>query len=592
MPDMGMYGSEKDVAAFITRTFALLPSPVLVGLDRRVASPHHRFVRDCLAGRDDALIAAPEGLDLIRDAAPSRKDAVAAYAGRLSDGSTVYLAIPRQRFEPFKGRHNDSIFCRGVRVLDHPKEFLGDGFAFLTALLDSQTLKVKVTRDGVITDDGLAGVKTEVMDHALRFLERLAADRPAVLAEALRTHSQLLIGEALENPRLIDLLRRHYPFEAANARGVRWADLRRVIRPTRPGGPPTLYYLPDPRARAQMAAYLDRGHQVVIAGPTEVQLLERLAAPDGVELVDVINVPGGDVIPPPTVQDLVARLTPYLHDQGVADVEFVRNPQENAPPATFRVRQIATGGSRRSALLARADGDEPGGIQIMVEALQLNISHRLVTELAGRVGDLREDALTRAAEVLFEVATLNSPFEGVRHRITPRVCQSLIDGLIRELGAYVARTTAVHAQCFVAMPYRPEFETVWAGLRGVLEADPYRWTLVRADHAVLPVGLLNGLMANLGVSERFIAELSFDGGGWNPNVLLELGMMLQKKKEDTLILADDETVKALPVDLRGEVLATYPKGLRKDPAGFAAWFKAEVVKHKHFAALFGPGAGR
>jgi hypothetical protein len=188
------------------------------------------------------------------------------------------------------------------------------------------------------------------------------------------------------------------------------------------------------------------------------------------------------------------------------------------------------------------------------------------------------------------VATLNSPFEGVRYKITPRVCRSLVNCLVRELGGVVARTSVVRAQCFVAMPYRPEFEAVWDGLTRVLQDAPYRWSLVRADHDVQAQGLLRGLMAHLGVSERFVAEVSLDGGGWNPNVLLELGMMLQTGIENTLILADEETARVLPIDLRGEVLAVYPRAVRSDPARFADWFRAEVAKHKRFSSLYGLGA--
>jgi HSP90 family molecular chaperone len=590
MPDMEMFGSERRVIEYITRTFTLLPCPIRVGRgEGRVVNPHHAWVSRVLAGRKEALLTDTQQIDLLRDTGPARKDLVAAYAGQLSDGATLYLGIPRHKFEPYAGQHNVSFFSHGVRVLDQPREFLDPGLAFLTALLDSHSLKVKLSRDAVITDDGFTAVKGEVRHHAIRFFELLAESRPAVVSEALRTHSQMLIAEALNDPRILELLRRHFPFEVASSSEKRWAELRREARPVTPGGRPTLYYLTNPHARPQMAEVLDKGHQIVFPHPAALMLLERFAEADGIELVDVEQRKRDEESVPPRVQILVNRLTPFLHNRGILDVECLRNPQANAPPATFRVRQIAP--SRRNVLNSNSDRpDEAQGVQIAIEALQLNLSHRLVSELVARVDTLREDALERAAEVLFEVATLNSPFEGVRYRITPQVCQSLINGFLREIGGYVATATGIHAQCFIAMPYRPEFENVWGAVRNILEGDPYRWTLLRADNDIRPVGLLSSLMSHIDASHRFIAEVSQQHGTWNPNVLLELGMMLQKKKENTLILADKETAEVLPIDLRGEVLAVYPSELRKKPEEFAKWFDEEVAKHRHFCSLFGAGS--
>jgi hypothetical protein len=140
----------------------------------------------------------------------------------------------------------------------------------------------------------------------------------------------------------------------------------------------------------------------------------------------------------------------------------------------------------------------------------------------------------------------------VRYRVTGSVVDSLVAGLLGRLqDMQIPPKGTEFGKCFVALPYRDGFANVWHAVNDVLGAAPYHWKMTRADEDVRPVGLINNLMSHIDSSQRFIAEVS----GYNPNVLLELGMMLQKSKNATLILADTESADRLPIDLRGEVCA-------------------------------------
>src|SRR5262249_27971247 len=120
-------------------------------------------------------------------------------------------------------------------------------------------------------------------------------------------------------------------------------------------------------------------------------------------------------------------------------------------------------------------------------------------------------------------------------------------------------------------------------LNDVLGAAPYHWRMTRADEQVLGIGLLNSLMRHIDASQRFVADVS----GSNQNVLLELGMMLLKNKQATLILADRETAEMLPIDLGGEPCVVYDAPLRRDREALREWLRQEVRKHVFFSALAG-----
>ncbi|TMQ02613.1 MAG: hypothetical protein E6J91_50985 [Deltaproteobacteria bacterium] len=124
---------------------------------------------------------------------------------------------------------------------------------------------------------------------------------------------------------------------------------------------------------------------------------------------------------------------------------------------------------------------------------------------------------------------------------------------------------------------------MWTAVREVLEAPPYGWTVIRADLDVREPSVLEGVLYHIENSRRFVADIS----GNSASVLIELGMMLQKDAQSTLLLADEQTFARLPADIKGAICMVYREELRNDPNEFGAWFAREILARKHFIAMHG-----
>ncbi len=574
--------SEPELRRFVARTFALLSVPVYVGRDAQPANRHLGWLAESLAGGPERLLLHPQSAKLIREQTAVNVSAV--YAAAFPGKPRVLLGIPTTEQQALN-EHNVVFFRKGVRVDKRARKFLPENLAFVVGLVDEPGLKVSVDRDRFLEDEAFSRARDHVAESVLRFLDLLAEANAQVMAEALRTHCTMLLAHAKEEPRLLELFRKHFRFETTSRAGVRWADLAQVSRddPADPYGPKVIYYY-DRAATQQQANYaLRKGYEVVRAAEAGVEfLLKELGRADGlrVEPIDKIDPPPVPV-PSQGFVALMARLTRFLHEKAIGPIEFITDPGDHSTPAQFRTEQ-SEGPTRRDAYRRRGAREE--GVVISVAALQLNVAHPLIRALAERVDRLGDDVMREAAELLFSVAALKSPFDQVRYRVTDPVVERLVNALlVRVQETPVAPKGSEYGKCFVALPFRASFANVWHGVRDVLAAAPYHWKMTRADEDVRPVGLVNSVMAHIDSSQRFIADVS----GYNQNVLLELGMMLQKSRHATLILADQETANTLPIDLRGETCAVYEPSLRDSREAMQAWFQREVPRHTVFSAMVG-----
>jgi hypothetical protein len=225
-------------------------------------------------------------------------------------------------------------------------------------------------------------------------------------------------------------------------------------------------------------------------------------------------------------------------------------------------------------------------VAVRVESVALNVLHPLIEKLAGASGKIDGRMLQRAADVLYCVAALNSPFQEAKAEVSELIATLLVDALEAGFSRPAIGAVTSGSKCFVALPYSGDFEGVWQAIKDVLGRDPYRWAVVRADQDVRESTVLAGVAEHIGSSRRFVADIS----GRNVNVMLELGFMLRQDPKNVLILTDDETFPQLPADLRGHTCLVYPRNSRDSPAALTSWLAEGVKRHPEFSAMRGNGA--
>jgi hypothetical protein len=281
---------------------------------------------------------------------------------------------------------------------------------------------------------------------------------------------------------------------------------------------------------------------------------------------------------PEAFRHLGGLLAAPLRRRGIPSIAFFQLAGQGISPATFRiVRGVRDG---RAAATANGIDDR---VVIRVEALMLNVLHPLIEKLAGAAAKLDAKMLQRAADVLYSVAALNSPFQEVKAEVSELISTLLVDAL--EAGFTRPNIAAVTSgsKCFVALPYDPDFESVWRALRDLFGRAPYGWTVVRADQDIRESNVLAGIAEHIGSSRRFVADIS----GRNVNVMLELGFMLRQDPKGVLILTDAETFPQLPADLQGHICLVYPTEMRSRPQELIGWLAEQVRRHPEFSAMRG-----
>src|SRR5262249_24073495 len=137
-------------------------------------------------------------------------------------------------------------------------------------------------------------------------------------------------------------------------------------------------------------------------------------------------------------------------------------------------------------------------------------SHPLIEALAGSETVLQRSVIHSAAETLFLIATLHSPLEATRLRITSRIVDSLVARLMHTLdepGSERAEQPGPPHR-FVALPYSSDLGSVYDAIREVLEAPPTLWRVFRADQNVKTLELLPNVLHNIENSRRYVADVS------------------------------------------------------------------------------------
>ncbi|MCA9654183.1 MAG: ATP-binding protein [Myxococcales bacterium] len=150
-----------------------------------------------------------------------RRDALA-FARRFEPGFDPLCTIP---VEPGEGsdlrgllwiqdaatygtsdNRNVSVFVRGMLISRDEQDLLPPWAGFCGAVLESEALAPTASRESLQEDERYEAAQASVREALIEGLRRLAHDEPAAWRTVLRRHNEALLGAALCDPRLFDLL--------------------------------------------------------------------------------------------------------------------------------------------------------------------------------------------------------------------------------------------------------------------------------------------------------------------------------------------------------------------------------------------------
>jgi HSP90 family molecular chaperone len=567
---------EAGIRDYVARVLGLLPMPIYVGRNGLPANAHHSWLREQGPADAGQLLSSPDVYDILRRYC--QLELLAAYGATGANGARILLGIPATAHAPLQ-RHKVQFFSRGVWVCGELAAFFPENLAFVVSVVDHPGFSLQIDRESLRTDRAFAEVRDAIELHILRFLELLGEHQPKLLSAVMETHGTMLNAHRHRQPRLRALFRNHYRF-VTSVGPKTWRDLSKLAHSATVGRTQyerLLFVLSESGADLQLQPIAARmGYPVVRATNGDRDLLEDFGRTDGVQIADIgLLMEGAQAEVPEAFRALAARLAPELNRHRVNAVTFFSLPGESLRPAEL---QIATASPRYL----------PSGENwVQVDSLMLNVAHPAIEMLAAKAHHLTDDSLASVTDALYAIAAVQSPLREAHQRVTGIVVRHLLSDLEKTLGSSASSAIRlVPARCFVALPYRPAFEPVWTAVQSVLEGAPYGWTVVRADQDIHEPSVLEGVLNHIENSRRFVADVS----GESSSVLIELGMMLQKDAQSTLLLADERTFARMPTDIKGTICMVYHEELRGDPVKFKVWFSREVRARKHFIAMYGGNA--
>ncbi|MEZ4450437.1 MAG: ATP-binding protein [Nannocystaceae bacterium] len=101
---------------------------------------------------------------------------------------------------------NVSVFVRGMLIGDDEKDLLPPWAGFCGAVLESDALQPTASRERLQEDGRYQAAQASVREALIEGLRRLAREETAAWRRVLRRHNEALLGAALCDPRLFDLL--------------------------------------------------------------------------------------------------------------------------------------------------------------------------------------------------------------------------------------------------------------------------------------------------------------------------------------------------------------------------------------------------
>jgi len=140
------------------------------------------------------------------------------------------------------------------------------------------------------------------------------------------------------------------------------------------------------------------------------------------------------------------------------------------------------------------------------------------------------------------------------------------------------------ANCFVVMPFRPEFNFLCRTIRSHLARTMPDLSIERGDDKIHTVPILEKIVDYIKQADVVIA----DSTGRNPNVFYEIG--LAHALERPVVLITSDAIEDAPTDIRSFDFISYAQ---RTPDDFLARLEQAVqnVVGNPFAALYAPALG-
>lgn len=564
------------LSAKIKKMFALLSTPIFVGKEekRNPANSQYNLINHLNHNGGEPKLLTAETVNPLFSIFYPKGKILAAYHVRLSDGTTIFLGFPAKREISIYQNHDVSFFSKGIYVHGSLPAFFPENLSFVVGLIDSPHFKLQITReDFFLQDKYFAFIKNEAREHIVNFLYLLKS-QPVLMAAIVEVHTEKLAGFVNETPSLIWLFKEYYLFITSNGT-KNWREIRTFSSTY--SGKNVIYYLTKPIEIISdySTTASSKGFITVYAIGIMMSILEKIALEDGVELKNAeeeqLAFGQVDIVPEP-FRRLAARLSSSLGRRNLRNIKFVNLPGDNQYPTMFHTKT-----ANEKNLIRQPDEES-----LHVDSLLLNIAHPLIRRLAGKE-DLTAKEINLAADTLFQIAVIHSPFTGMWLSCREDMILNLANGLEHQLRVRPRREDLTGADCFVAMPYSETFVCVWNCFFEILSASPYSWKVIRADQHIHDNMLINSLQVHIRSSQRFLADIS----GLNPNVLLEVGMMLECDPDILLLICDKETFSKLPVDLSGKLFLVYDSNLRLDHYKFKQFLLNKLPYYSKWLAMAG-----
>jgi len=103
-------------------------------------------------------------------------------------------------------QRNVSVYVRGMLVSDDERELLPSWAGFVGAAVESDVLKPTASRESLQTDQAFERAKRVLRESLVHGLARLSEAEPANWRRVLRRHNEALLGAAISDERLFQLL--------------------------------------------------------------------------------------------------------------------------------------------------------------------------------------------------------------------------------------------------------------------------------------------------------------------------------------------------------------------------------------------------
>lgn len=99
-----------------------------------------------------------------------------------------------------------SVFVRGMLIDDDARELLPRWAGFVGGVVESTGLTPTASREDLQRDDAFAAAAKRIADELVRGLAEVARTQPEAFRRVLARHNEALLGAALAEPRVFDLL--------------------------------------------------------------------------------------------------------------------------------------------------------------------------------------------------------------------------------------------------------------------------------------------------------------------------------------------------------------------------------------------------